>query len=41
MHGNSYINALLPEGYAIHHVDRGSGKRGGGVALINKKIIKT
>ena len=37
---NSYINALLPEGYAIHHVDRGSGKRGGGVALINKKLLK-
>ncbi len=31
------INALLPPGYAIHHVDRLDGERGGGVALVYKQ----
>ena len=37
---DSYINALLPKGYAIQHLDRHSGKRDGAVALINKKSLK-
>ena len=36
----SYLNVLLPDGYAIHYVDGDSGKRGGVVALINNKYIK-
>ena len=35
-----YISALLPDGYDIRHVDREQGKRGGGVALIYKSLIK-
>ena len=35
----SYINALVPDGYAIQHVDRGNGQRGGGVALIHRTSI--
>ena len=34
------INALLSDGYAIHHVDRDRGKCGGGIALICKKSLK-
>ncbi|XP_062569146.1 uncharacterized protein LOC134231229 [Saccostrea cucullata] len=33
------INELVPEGYTIKHVSRGSSKRGGGVALIYKRSI--
>ena len=36
----SYINALVPDGYAIQHVDRDNGQRGGGVALIHRTSIK-
>ena len=36
----SYINALVPDGYAIQHVDRANGQRGGGVALIHRTSIK-
>ena len=35
----SYINALVPDGYAIQHVDRDNGQRGGGVALIHRTSI--
>ncbi len=31
------INALLPPGYAIHHIDRHDDERGGGVALVYKQ----
>lgn len=36
---DTYINALLPPGYAIYHVDREHEERGGGVALIHKQCI--
>ena len=34
---NVILNELLPPSYDIRHVDRG--RRGGGVALIYKKVI--
>ena len=36
----SYINALVPDGYAIQHVDKDNGQHGGGVALIHGTSIK-
>ena len=35
-----YINALLPEGYDLKHVDRENGQRGGGVALAHKVSVR-
>ena len=37
---DTYINSLLPAGYAIQHANRDNGRRGGGVALIHKNTIK-
>ena len=37
---DTYINSLLPAGYAIQHADIDNGRRGGGVALIYKNTIK-
>ena len=34
-----HIISLLPDGYSMQHVDRDSGKRGGGVALVYKQSI--
>ena len=34
-----YINALLPQGYTIHHVDRDNDATGGGVAIIHKQCL--
>ena len=34
-----YINALLPPGYTIHHVDRDNEATGGGVAIIHKQCL--
>ena len=36
----SYINDLVPDGYAIQHVDRDNGQHGGDVALIHGTSIK-
>ena len=36
----SYIHALVPDGYSIQHVDKDNGQRGGGVAQIHKTSIK-
>ena len=36
---DTYINALVPTGYSIKHVDRDDGRRGGGVALIYKQSL--
>ena len=35
-----YINALLPEGHDLKHVDRENGQRGGGVALAHKVSVR-
>lgn len=37
--GDTYINALLPPGYDIHHIDRPNSERGGGVALVYKQHL--
>ena len=34
-----HIISLLPDGYSMQHVDRDSGERGGGVALVYKQSI--
>ena len=34
-----YINALLPLGNTIHHVDRDNQATGGGVAIIHKQCL--
>ncbi len=36
---NTYINSLVPNGYAIKHIDRDDGRRGGGIALIYKQCF--
>ena len=36
---DTHINALLPPGYSIHHVNRHNDERGGGVALVYKDSI--
>lgn len=36
---DSYINALLPPGYSIHHADRDT-QRGGGVAIVYKQSLQ-
>ena len=37
---DTYINSLLPAGYAIQDANRDNGRRSGGVALIHKNTIK-
>ncbi len=34
------VNELVPDGYNIHRVDRNTGQRGGGLAIIYKKNIR-
>ena len=34
-----YINALLPPGYIIHHIDRDNEATGGGADIIHKQIM--
>ncbi len=36
----TYINALLPPGYSIYHVDRDTDSRGGGVAVIYRTCMR-
>ena len=33
------MNSILPDGYMMHHVDRNSERRGGGIALIYKMCL--
>ena len=35
-----HINSILPDGYMMHHVDRNSKLRGGGIALIYKMCLE-
>ena len=35
-----HINSILPDGYMMHHVDRNSERRGGGIALIYKVCLE-
>ena len=35
-----HINSILPDGYMMHHVDRDSERRGGGIALIYKVCLE-
>ena len=35
-----HINSILPDGYMMHHVDRNSERRGGGISLIYKMCLE-
>ena len=37
---NIHINSILPDGYMMHHVDRNSERRGGGIDLIYKMCLE-
>ena len=37
---HTHINSTLPDGYMMHHVDRNSKRRGGGITLINKMCLE-